>query len=360
LSIFRIITAAAAGFFSVLLGTAVAAGAAWYVIDGPGADKRSLPARWERGMNVTAFLPNAYAEPPANRALLTARAAGTQRVALVPTWYMSSPTANDVFADPAKTPTDASVEAAAAEAKRLGLEVVIKPHVDPQDGSFRGDILPGDTTAWFDSYETMLRQYAELAARVDADGLVIGTELTSMALFPDEWRSLISMVRGIYDGPLTFAANWVDGAEAIEFWDQLDFIGIDAYMPLMTTSEEPTVDELVEAWGPYTSRMNTLAEQWDKRIVFTELGYQSRIGTADRTGDNTGEVSEAAQATAYEAAFEAMRDEEYFDGIWWWEWSAEGLYDPGGWSPENKLAADVLVEWQGPGPPVPDEPETGN
>ena len=353
MSIIRVIAAAFAGFLAVLVGAAVAAGAAWYVIEGPGADKKSLPPGWERGMNVTAFLPDAYAEPAARRALVTARAVGTRRVAFIPTWYMTDGAASSVFADPAKTPTDASIEAAAADARRLGLDVVLKPHVDPQDGTFRGDILPGDVAAWFDSYEAMLRQYAELADRVGADGLVIGTELTSMSLYADEWRELIAQVEKVYDGPLTFAANWVDGAESIEFWDELDFIGIDAYMPLVTNSPEPTVDELLDAWGPYKARMASLADRWELPIVFTELGYQSRIGTAARTGDDTGALSEEAQATAYEAAFEALRDEEYFGGIWWWEWSAEGIVDPGGWSPENKLAAGVLSEWQGPARPLP-------
>ena len=354
MSIFRVITATLAGSLAVLLGAAVAAGAAWYVIEGPGADKRSLPERWQRGVNLTAFLPDAYSEPIARRALVTARAVGTRRVALVPTWYMTDGAASEVFADPGKTPTDSSVEAAAAQARRLGLEVVIKPHVDPQDGTFRGDILPGDVTAWFDSYGVMLRQYAELAARTEADALVVGTELTSMSLYADEWRSLIDEVRDIYDGPLTFAANWVDGAESIEFWDELDIIGIDAYMPLVTPSTEPTVDELLDAWGPYRVRMQSLADRWDKQILFTELGYQSRIGTAARTGDDSGEISEEAQATAYDAAFEALHGEDYFDGIWWWEWSAEGIVEPGGWSPEGKLAAGVLSEWQGPALPLPD------
>ena len=71
---------------------------------------------------------------------------------------------------------------------------------------------------------------------------MIGTELTAMTLDPEPWLRLIDAVEGIYDGPLTFAANWVDGADTISFWDRLDSIGIDAYMPLPTASEMPTVE----------------------------------------------------------------------------------------------------------------------
>ena len=108
----------------MLCGAAIAGGAAWFVIDRVNGDDRRLSNSWQRGMNVTAFLPDAYAEPKARQALLTARATGTRRVALVPTWYMAGPSSNEVYADPDKTPTDASIEAAAANARALGLGVV--------------------------------------------------------------------------------------------------------------------------------------------------------------------------------------------------------------------------------------------
>ena len=61
-------------------------------------------------------------------------------------------------------------------------------------------------------------------------------------------------------------------------------------------------------------------------VLFTELGYTARQGTArtDRTR-TPARSTEEAQAIAYEAAFEALSPLPYFQGIWWWEWSAEGL-----------------------------------
>ena len=65
--------------------------------------------------------------------------------------------------------------------------------------------------------------------------------------------------------------------------------------------------------------------------------------------ENTGPLDQEAQAIAYQAAFEALSPLPYFQGIWWWEWSAEGLgIGPaeGTFSPEGKQAALVLEYWQ--------------
>lgn len=337
---------------SLLVCLGLVAGAGAFTVDrmiSGTDDNPEVPTRWQRGVNLTAFLPAAYASDKASRAMLTARAAGTELVALTPTSYMENAQSDEVVSDPQKTPTDASVLAAARKAQSLGLKVAIKPHVDVKDGTFRGEITPLDRGAWFQSYGELVDRYAELAQRANAAYFVIGTELTSMT--PDEvaWRGLIQRARDRFDGKIIFAANWVDGAEQINFWDALDAIGIDGYMPL-GDDPEPTVEELVEQWGPYAARMGALHDRWGKRVLFTELGYESRVGTAARIGAGTAPLSEKAQADAYEAAFQALSPLPFFRGIWWWEWSAEGLGigdGDGGFSPEGKAAADVLEAWQG-------------
>lgn len=343
LSIIRFISA------SLVLILVSAAGA--FAVDRIAATDhdRRLPASWERGVNLTAFLPDAYAGPGARRALLTARAAGSDLVALTPTSYMEGADSSEIVPDPAKTPTDSSVLSASRLARRLGFDVAIKPHVDVRDGTFRGEIAPLDRAAWFDSYGALVARYADLARRARADTFVIGTELTSMSGDEADWRELIAEARKRFDGRITFAANWVDGAEQISFWDGLDAIGIDGYMPLLPDDPDPSVNELITAWGPYAVRMENLHERWEKPVLFTELGYESREGTAGRLDPGSAPLSEEAQAVAYTAAFEALSRLRWFRGIWWWEWSAEGLGigpDDGSFSPEGKQASLVLEEWQ--------------
>ena len=92
---------------------------------------------------------------------------------------------------------------------------------------------------------------------------------------------------------LTFAAT-VDSTQgnpewqAITWWDKLDVIGIDAYFPLTATIHD-TVQTIENAWtgnitspvalttpAPnYVAAMRTLADKYNKHILFTGAGYET-------------------------------------------------------------------------------------
>jgi hypothetical protein len=48
-------------------------------------------------------------------------------------------------------------------------------------------------------------------------------------------------------GKLTYAANW-DKYDQVSFWDELDFIEIQAYFPL-TAQTSPTAEEIKKGWN---------------------------------------------------------------------------------------------------------------
>ena len=119
-------------------------------------------------------------------------------------------------------------------------------------------------------------------------------------------------------------------------------------VPTQKTVAPPSVDELVEAWQPYVDRIEALHERTGKDVLFTELGYESQVGAA--LEEATGEVSQSAQATAYDAAFQAWSeaDFEWFQGIYWWDWSAEGLNaetGDGSFRMAGKEAEGVIRYW---------------
>ncbi len=99
----------------------------------------------------------------------------------------------------------------------------------------------------------------------------------------NNWRSVVSTVRKHFDGPLTYAANF-DNYLVVDFWDELDFIGINAYFGLRSAADKYENDEqfsaiLTDGWEAAFSGVNEFRTKYnliEKPIIFTELGYINR------------------------------------------------------------------------------------
>ncbi len=309
-----------------------------------------LPSGWVRGMNFTSFTAGGYARPAAGRSLRALAATGTRAVALDPYWYMRDSRSSSVEPDAARTATDTSLLVAMRRARALGLEVIVKPHVDVDSGVFRGEIAPASVPAWFASYGRMVLHYASLAQRGGATTFVVATELSSMTRYENRWRALVAQVRSRFRGTLTFAANWDEGARAVRFWDALDAIGIDAYMPLRTAAADPTVEQLVRAWQPYVSSIDAIRRAAGKPVLFTEIGYGSRTGAAADPAQPRGRRSASAQARAYEAALRVWSRQSWVRGILWWDWPAREPASGDEFDPGGRAAERVLRRWNGAPP----------
>ena len=71
---------------------------------------------------------------------------------------------------------------------------------------------------------------------------------------PDDWRRLISKFRELCPGPLTYAVNWWGDYDVVEFWDELDYIGINAFFPLTLEEEATDLATLSAGLGPLRTR----------------------------------------------------------------------------------------------------------
>ena len=171
---------------------------------------------------------------------------------------------------------DAAVAAEIERARAAGLKVMLKPHVQTRQFAWRGEIqfkTAREWARWWDAYRALVFRYA----RLRADAFVVGTELRQMSAGAQHrvWRDLIQIARQNCACPILYAANF-DEAAQIPWWDAVDFIGIDAYFPLSAPAA-PRIDDLVHAWEPHKTRLGLLASTRGKPIVFTEVGYQSRV-----------------------------------------------------------------------------------
>ena len=126
---------------------------------------------------------------------------------------------------------------------------------------------------WFQSYRVNMLHYARMAQNTGVELFCVGTELrTSIKKQPAAWRQLITEIKTIYQGKLTYAANWYDEYEHIGFWDQLDYIGIQAYFPL-TPNKNPDLETIKKGWEPHIKALESFSNSHDKPILFTEIGY---------------------------------------------------------------------------------------
>lgn len=347
---------------AALVATVVAVGLAVLVHEGRGPattatsptatapPRPPVDAAWtERGANVTSYKPGVFTSPAVGPQLDAIKATGTSTIGIVVTWYQPTADASAIAPDPNKSATDDDVRVLAQQARDRGLRLALKPQVDVLDGTFRGEIRPSDQAAWMASYDAFITHEADLAKEIGAQVFVIGTELSSQSGRTDDWRTLIGQVRSRYQGTLTYGANWVQEARKVAFWDALDVIGVDAYMPLSKDDPDPGVAALVDAWRPWRDQLQQLHDKTGKPVLFTEVGYPSRIGAAQQPSrEGSGQISQPAQQRLYEAVFQAWKGTPWFQGAWWWNWPADGgdpQAEAGGYPPVGKLAQGTLTRW---------------
>jgi hypothetical protein len=240
-------------------------------------------------------------------------------------------------------------------AKAAGLKIMFKPQVFVP-GSWTGDLDfsdPADWKKWEAGYEAYIMPLVEMAAQEGVELFCIGTEFkTSVAKRPQFWNHLIDTISTKYKGKLTYAANWND-YDAVPFWNRLDYIGINAYFPLSAT-KTPDKKELIKAWQPMVSAIGKLADQHKKPVLFTEFGYLSVDGCADKTWEiekriKSTSVNQYAQAIALDALFETFWIQPYWQGGFLWKWfpnmqGHEG-YPEKDYTPQGKLGEQVLKKW---------------
>jgi len=269
-------------------------------------------------------------------------------------------------------------------AQAHGIKTMLKPHIwiRNANGKWRSDLEMNsdkDWDEWFNKYERMILHYAKVAEASNMEALCIGTELYQTTIQrPERWRAIIKNIREIYSGEITYAANWYREYEEITFWDDLDYIGIQAYFPL-SDSNNPDKGSILKQWAKHKKKMSALSTKYAKQVVFTEIGYKNTSDSAVEPWtwpQNLDKAkltkSDETQINLYEAMFESLFHEPWIDGFFIWKWfhsthqyrsyeayysAREARYDSvrlaRGWearpkvyfSPQRTQALEVLKTW---------------
>ncbi|HUS15129.1 MAG TPA: glycoside hydrolase TIM-barrel-like domain-containing protein [Chloroflexia bacterium] len=302
-----------------------------------------------RGLNIPVWAPDFTIAVPQ---IYGAAGLDANWVALVSHWYVTSAvpyTGTGIFRETGslgkgenRTVSDASLARSIEAAHAVGLKVLLKPHVDWTEGGWRGFFYFNDTAAreeWWTSYRAMITSTLKLAMDHGVEGICIGTELNDINKEPAsaaEWTRIIADIRAAgYTGQLTYAANWGLNADAEHdrpglagVWEQLDFIGVDAYYPL-SDERDPSVETLVDGWRnganaghqDHFAALETLHARTGKPVVFTEVGYPAKdFGPKNPVDDQPGPLNAALQARAAQALYQVWGAVPWWNGAFWWQY----------------------------------------
>jgi hypothetical protein len=284
---------------------------------------------------------------------------------------------SQVVADPNYTDSLAALGNTIAQAESLGLSVMVRPLIDflnPAEiapysvGEWRQDYQPTNVAAFFASYQQMIVQEAEVAEANGAQMLSIGAELDQLTgpQYLPYWTEIITAVRQVFTGALTYSASWNTASE-VSFWSQLNYEGIDCYVPLSNV-QNPTLQQLINGWlEPATQATNpsayavignqspiqyfeNLSAQSGLPLLFTELGYANDSGAAANPSAAGNSPDPTLQAELYQAFFQAWEQSgsSSLIGTYFWEWDPNGSTSNVGpnidsFSPQNSPAQSVVT-----------------
>ncbi len=321
-------------------------------------DSRLAPvAAAQKGIAYVSWWHGEYQNATADLSLENLADTGANWMSLLTTQYQETISSTTIFTKD-NSPTDADLEHVIEKAHELGLKVMLKPHLDVNSGAWRGEIGKTFTTteqwdAWFLAYTDFITHYATLAQDLGVDQFCVGTELLATEAQSISWRSVISAGTEIYTGSITYAANH-DAENDIVWWDAVDYIGVDAYYRLTQSASntDPTVAELKAAWTPIMTNLAALSEQYDRPILFTEIGYRSVDGMTYQPWDyEAGTILDLQeQVDAYQAMFESVYNQPWFAGLYMWSWDTNPVQGGPcdlGYTPFNKPAENTLRQWYG-------------
>ena len=271
---------------------------------------------------------------------------GTNWTAIALSALQATPQSTEIPYWQNPTVTDEEVKWAISKAKSLNLKVCLKPIVNCADGTWRAHInffdkdVPCEPkwSEWFSSYNAFILHYAAIAEETGCEMFCIGCELVQSDRREQEWRALITEVRKVYSGILTYNCDKYQ-EDNVTWWDALDVISSSGYYP-------------EHDWEAQLNRIEEVVRSYELPFFFMEAGCPSRMGSAAIPNDWSlpGEPSQEEQSRFYQAMFTHCKSRDWVQGFMLWDWPAR-LY-PAEEGPQNddycmygKEAAGIIKEY---------------
>lgn len=215
-----------------------------------------------------------------------------------------------------------------------GLSVTFLPIVITPQWDWRGTFDPDDVAAWFKNYTAWMDTIAWDSITLGSPELIAGSELKLLYKNTQQWKDLLTHLRGSFPGPLVVTANWDDLDYG--FWDEADAIGVSTYFPL-STKKDPAQSILDSSWRSLRTKLLQVSKQWNRPLHFTEIGYTSSTAAAATPWayTSTDTPDSALQARCFDAFRKTWTGQKALVRASVW-----GVSDPD--APDNAMSFDPL------------------
>jgi len=303
-----------------------------------------------KGMSYVTWDANGLLTEDSDKSLANARAIGCNWIALNVYWFQDDANSTSIGPDYSLySSTPESIIHAIGRCHELGMKVMLKPVVQCRNQTWQGYI--NSSPQWFASYQDFINLWAKIAESNGVELFCVGAELANTTGQSSSWTDIIQNIRQFYTGPLTYSAN-PDEEKNINWWNEVNYIGIDAYYPL-TDQNNPTPAELETAWSNRADAIEIWRNNnWpNMQIIFTEVGYRSVDGTNKGPWlepSSPSQIDMQEQADCYNALLSQCKDRQWWSGVFWWNWEVDPNF--GGpnnayYTPHNKPAEAVLANY---------------
>ncbi|MBR1863097.1 MAG: 1,4-beta-xylanase [Ruminococcus sp.] len=271
---------------------------------------------------------------------------GADTVILVPNGLQDTPQSEIIDFHSEATVSDEELESFIAYAHGKGLRVALKPTVNCRNGTWRAHIsffeedVPCEPKwiNWFSSYSKFQCHFARLAEKTGCELFIAGCEMVQSEHREEEWRRVISDIRKVYSGPVSYNTDKYQ-EHNVKWWDAVDIISSSGYYP-------------ISDWEEQLDRIEKVVKSYDKPFFFAECGCMSVKGSNLVPNDWSvkGGPDPEGQACWYRAMFSACEKRSWVGGYGVWDWCGRlapltNTLSCGGYGIYGKPAEEVIREF---------------
>lgn len=262
---------------------------------------------------------------------------GANFVIFAPSGLQETPQSEEICYTSKATLTDEELKSMVAFAKELGLRVALKPTANCKNGTWRAHINFFDEDVpcepkwsnWFSSYTKFQLHYAKIAEETGCEMFIAGCEMVMSEHREEEWRRLISDIRAVYHGLVSYNTDKYQ-EHNVRWWDCVDVISSSGYYP-------------IDDWETQLDRIEKVVKKFNKPFFFAEAGCMSVEGSNRVPNDwgVKGAPDAEGQAAWYEKMFLACEKREWVSGMAFWSWGAR-LYAEN--TARNKMDYEIYAK----------------